>query len=66
MIVPVQPFCIVANYPCEYQLSTPVNLNVRQMFRNSQEFVQSLLTKFKSEHGVYFIPSSTFSGDPYG
>jgi hypothetical protein len=57
--------CVVTNFPSEYQPSQLTNF-IRPKFRNSHEYVQLLLDNFKTENGIYFIPSSTFSGDPYG
>jgi hypothetical protein len=66
LVIPCNPvMCVVTNFPAEHQPSQLPNF-IRPKFRNSHEYVQLLLDNFKTEHGVYFIPSSTFSGDPYG
>ncbi|XP_046464341.1 receptor-transporting protein 4-like isoform X3 [Daphnia pulex] len=63
VVIPCNPVvCVVANFPQQSQF----NNVIRPKFRNSNEYVQLLLDNFKSELGIYYIPASTFSGDPYG
>lgn len=63
----VRPCCPVwcsANLPSKYSFPPPFRVSSR--FNSSQEYITLLLSKLEAEHGFYFTPPSTYSGDPYG